>query len=562
MNLLPWKNPLVVTSFLLRARRGGFFTVTTLYILILAMGYGVWQYYVQTYPQAKSIISPDLKAFLFLYCGQCVLSGIAMMQSAGNAIKVEVLNKTLDFQRIAAVSPWDILIGKLLGPPTLAYLLAIAAFPMGFFCMLSGVPGLDVLSLVLLWIELLCFLFLLGSSAIQHSLQSTVGRRGGASVSFGMMSGFMVMITISLFSGGDVFSFLANPLRVSLPALICPLPAITGVFVGDPWAAKFYFFSIPIPVLLFSPVAHLALAWFILNIMARRLENTENTPLSKRLSYLFIIVADLLLVGILQSGGKAGPLGAAGVTLRIQVAIFLCIHIILSFVAVGAVTPKKETLLSWVWRFRGLRSAFVDALLHDRTPNLLPILVSIVSGLGGLCLLIATWNSAGVPAGPGPAPSGIGFWLQMLATGNGAVTPEFLLQATALAAATIFFWGLLFQWFLLVSSKYGPSFFFLVMILSTGVPMMAGMILANTAGGPHPLATLFLHLTPIAQVPLWLSESAPNWLKSVSPLPVTIGYTLLGIGLLFAVYGRVNSMVQRVERTKGGIEIGLLPTTA
>src|SRR5215471_10528956 len=207
MKLLPWKNPLVVTSFLLRARRGGFYTVIVLYILILAMGYGAWQYFVNTTPRAQFRIPPDLIAFLALYCGQCVLSAIAMMQAAANSIKVEVLNKTLDFQRIAAVSPWDILIGKLLGPPTLAYLLAIAAFPMGFFCMLSGVPGLDVTALILLWIELLCFLFLLGSSAIQHSLQGATGRRGGASVSFGMMSGLMVMLTISLFSAGDATSF-------------------------------------------------------------------------------------------------------------------------------------------------------------------------------------------------------------------------------------------------------------------------------------------------------------------------------------------------------------------
>jgi hypothetical protein len=476
-----------------------------------------------------------LIAFLFLYCGQCVLSGIVMMQAAGSAIKAEVLNKTLDFQRIAAVSPWEILVGKLLGPPTLAYLLAISAFPMGFFCMLSGVPGLNAVGLILLWIELLCFLFFLGSSAIQHSLQGTTGRRGGASVGFGIMTGLMVMLTISLFSAGDAASFLVNPLRVALPALICPLPAIVGVFLGDPWAAKFYFFSVPIPVLILSPIAHLALAWFILNIMARRLENTENTPLSKRLSYLFIILADLLLVGVLQSGGKSGPLGAAGVPLRIQAAIFLGIHVILSFVAVGAVTPKKETLLSWVWRFRGLRPVVVDALLHDRTLNTFPILMFILSGVGGLVLL--------------------------LATGEGSVSPEFLLQAAALAAATIFFWGLLYQWFVLVSSKYGPSFFFLFMVMATGVPMMAGMILANTTGGSPALASLVLHLTPVAQVPVWLSDDAPNWLKVVSPLPITICYLMLGIGLLFAAYGRVARMVQRVDRTKGEMGISFVPTT-
>jgi hypothetical protein len=232
----------------------------------------------------------------------------------------------------------------------------------------------------------------------------------------------------------------------------------------------------------------------------------------------------------------------------------------LSFAAVGGVTPKKETLFSWVWRFRGRRPVLVDALLHNRTLNVLPVLLFILSGIGGLFLLLATANP--VDAVAGGLPPGAHPVLALLASGSGNLSPEFLLQATALSAAIIFFWGLLYQWFVLVSSKYGPSFFFLFMILATGVPMMAGMILANTTGGPHPLASLILHLTPVAQVPLWLSETAPNWLKVVSPLPVTIGYLMLGLGLLFAVYGRVNSMIQRVERTKGEMGISVTPQPA
>jgi hypothetical protein len=532
MNLLPWKNPLVVTSFLLRARRGGFFTTTVLYLALLVMGYGAWNYFISTNPKAVRV-NPNMVVFLILYCGQCLLSAIFMLQSASNSIKIEVLNKTLDFQRIAAVSPWDILLGKLLGNPTLAYLLAIAAFPMGFFCMLNGIPGVGVLEVVLLWLQLLTFLFLLGSATIQHSLQATTGRHGGASVSFNIFIGVLGLLIFSSFSAGDARSFLVNPLRVTLPALLSPLTAISGVYVGDPWAAKFYFFSLEIPCLLFTPIAHLAIAWFILNIMARRLQSIDNSPLGKRLTYLFLVVADLLVVGALQSTGRAGPLGAAGLPVQIQVGTFLCLHMILAFIAMGAVTPKREAFFSWIWRFRGNHTALRDAFLHDRTLNTAPIIVAILTGLVGLALLVIT--------------------------GQGGVTADFLVEAAALTAAVIFFWGLTYQWFVLVSGKYGPSFFFLFLIFTTGIPMIAGMIIASDLRGPSTLSTFLLHLTPIAQFPLWYSDgergNAPGWLKVISAWPVTIGYLMLGIWIWVLIQRRLNQLVRRVHQTKEEMEI-------
>ena len=113
MHILPWTNPLVGTAFMLRSRRGNMLTNVSLYIIVLIMGLVGWQYYLTLNPGYK--YNPNKIFLLILYGAQSFFSGILMLGQAGSSLKNEVMNKTLDFQRIAATGPWDILLGKLLG---------------------------------------------------------------------------------------------------------------------------------------------------------------------------------------------------------------------------------------------------------------------------------------------------------------------------------------------------------------------------------------------------------------------------------------------------------------
>ncbi len=530
MNLLPWKNPLVITSFLLRARRGGFFTTVVLYIMFLVMGYGAWLYYVSLYPQ--NVKNPSKVFFLILYIGQCILSGILMLAGGSGAIKNEVMNKTLDFQRIAAVSPWDILIGKLLGVPTLAYLLAITAFPMGVFCIINGVPGVGFLELVLLWVQLLTFLFLLGAFSIQNTLQpGSTARATGASHGFGVLMGVLTLAVFQTYIGGDSTSFLKNPLRNALASLLTPLHSIAGIFVDNPWEAKFYWFSIGIPCLILSPIAHLLIAWFCLSIMARRLTTVENTPQGKSLVYLFIIVGDLLLAGVLQSTNRSGPLGAAAIPLRIQVGVFFIIHLILTAILLVAVTPKRELLWSWVWRFRGLKPTWHDALWHDRCLNTLPLIISVFSGALSLTLLIVTSGQAVD-------------WQALILSGLAVV-------------AMIFCWGVLFQWSVLAAGKYGTSLFMILAVMALFSPVMLGFILWGISNGAHPLAIPILHLTPVLEIGNWFGDDKSQHpaLALVTGWPITVAYFVLGFLMLYLLHARLDKMIERVKQTKAGMGV-------
>lgn len=473
MRLVPWKNPLVGTAFLLRARRGNLLLNVILYIILLVMGMAAWQYFVSISPNFKG--NPHKIFLLILFGGQCFLSGIIMLGQAGSSIKNEVMNKTLDFQRIASVSPWDILVGKLLGAPVMAYLLAFAAIPIAVFTILNGVPGADFITLILSWLQLLTFLFLVGSCVIQNTLQITSTKGTGAAPGFGIFMGITGMLIYSTFAGGDSPSYLADPRRMSIGALFTPLTAFSGFSAENPWAARFSWFSLEFPCLLFTPFAHLFTSWFILSIMARRLGTIESTPLGKKQGYLFLVLADVLVAGILNSCGTHGKLGAAGMSLQHQLVAFCLIHIAISVIFFVSLTPRMDWVMSWIWRYRQPGSNLRDSLVHDRAPNTIAIFLNAAVASGCVCLML------------------------LLET-NRLANPMILLDLGLATLATVMLIGALFQAIHLVSRRYGTAIFILVLIFLVAVPALAGSMLCSSRLPDYVfLGQGLLYLTPITQ---------------------------------------------------------------
>lgn len=524
MRLLPWKNPLVGTAFMLRARRGNLMLNVTLYIIFLVMGMAAWQYFVGITPNFKG--NPHKMFLLILFGGQCFLSGLIMLGQAGSAIKNEVMNKTLDFQRIASVSPWDILVGKLLGAPVMAYLLAIAALPIAVFAILSGVPGVDLFTLILSWVQLLTFLFLIGSCVIQNTLQITSNKGTGAAPGFGIFMGITGMLIYSTFAPGDSVSYLADPRRMSVGAIFTPLTAFAGFSVENPWAARFSWFSLEIPCLLFTPVAHIVVAWFALSIMARRLGTTDSSPLGKRLGYLFLIIVDLLTAGILNSCGTGGKLGAAGMTVQHQLLAFFLIHLAVSVVYYVSLTPRQDWVMSWIWRFRQPGSALRDSLLHDRAPNSMALLVNALSGLAcvGLILLLGTDTPA---------------------------NPILVIDAGLATLATVLFIGALYQTLHVHSRKYGTAIFILVMMFLVAVPAIAGAMMCSTR---LPFYVMIgqglLYLTPITQFMRFLIDSQDVKYFDLEPYLMIAGYIALTVLCLLYTWNWVRRRGVRVESVK------------
>src|SRR4051812_22481905 len=103
MHLLPWNNPIVVTAFRVRYRRGGLFTTTVLYVALLAAAGMAWSYYVQVYDVRGT--NPVLVYFMCLMALQLGVGVFLAGVRTAASMKNEVMNKTLDFQRTAALGP-------------------------------------------------------------------------------------------------------------------------------------------------------------------------------------------------------------------------------------------------------------------------------------------------------------------------------------------------------------------------------------------------------------------------------------------------------------------------
>ena len=358
MKLDFWNNPIVVSAFRVKYRRGGLSSKVVLYLLVLTTGGAVIEYY-----NAELGGRWQRIYYLSLMVVQFLVSVFAASISTAVSMRTEVVNRTLDFQRIAALSPRQILLGKLLGEPALAYLLAVATVPLAVWCWLFGGVTFEVM--VLVYVTLATSTLLSGSFGLIIRLEPRAGKTannttGGEGVLFGLLGG-----------------------------LLLPLPIAIGLMMGDVWRVAVPVFGLEVPALLLVPVVQLVLAVLPFQAMVRLLIHPQNPLLSKPTAYATLAVIDLSAGAVLYDGGNWALLGwsftSRGVT-------FWLVHLIAGIILMNLITPRGEILETWVWRFRGRSSYLRDMSLGDRSPNGLALLA--FCGIGITAFLLLVWLPA------------------------------------------------------------------------------------------------------------------------------------------------------------------------
>src|SRR5438128_1239421 len=126
MKLDFWNNPIVVSSFRVRARKGNPMHWLVGYpVMLLLVGSAV--------PYFIPHIANDWPriGFYILMGLQFLLLGIMAGSATSGSMKAEVAKQTLDFQRISSLSARQILLGKLLAEAAMPFFLAVSSFPVG-----------------------------------------------------------------------------------------------------------------------------------------------------------------------------------------------------------------------------------------------------------------------------------------------------------------------------------------------------------------------------------------------------------------------------------------------
>lgn len=329
MKLDFWNNPLIVTSFRVRQRRGGINIVMLYPFMLLLIGVSV--------PYFAPALRRDWPrlAFYILAGSQFVLCGLFAGNATASSMRAEVLNQTLDFRRISCLSSRQIMLGKLLGEPAIAFFGCISTFPLGVLCWAMG--GVNILVLVLMYVNLMTHILMCGAVGLVVPLELKEDRTVDGNILA------MVSFTISL-----------------------PLPFS--------YEAPLY-----LQMLAIYPFVHLLIAWLSFHAVERQLANPLYPYFSKKTAYALVFLADVIIAGLVVD---------TNLSFSRRCVIFCFLHLIVCVFFLAGMTPWRDTLRSWVWRFRGRVSWMRDSLLGDRAETTMAVIALCLLGLVNLGILV------------------------------------------------------------------------------------------------------------------------------------------------------------------------------
>jgi hypothetical protein len=491
-----WNNPLVVSAFRLKGRKQ--FPLAAYVVVLVGIG-GVLEYVSRVASQPWTI--PWWQIHLVVVVGLTAgASFLLAMISTQSSIAGEVSNKTLDFQRITGLSPAQVVVGKIFGEPALAYLLIPASFPVALFGVLMS-DDLTVASLLVAYVDLFAFAAFGGALGLLHPLEQTGNKPGGGGAAAGWTVMFMIGAPYLIGSG---FLIESSPTAAFLLGTFTPAPIIGGLYRGDVWRHSLELFDWSIPYVVYSPIAHLSLAFLLFSIMTRRLKNPVETPLSKPSAYAALAIADLVLVGFMVGEDPLKKLGAVGFNL----AALAIAHVGIAAIAVFCVTPNREGVDSWVWGLRRVKHDWRQWLFGDRSPNAAAVGVTAALGASAACLLLAA-NGTGIA-------KGLGEWNRL--GDDVAPFPNWIGVAVALTLLISF--GLALQALALMFKRTGAFVVLAACIFVVGA-LLAGF-------GKKLEWSLAASLSPFAQFFAWMDPREFQQV-GVSPSPFFGAFGLVAV---------------------------------
>ncbi|HVJ79605.1 MAG TPA: hypothetical protein VNC50_00935, partial [Planctomycetia bacterium] len=385
-----WNNPIVVSAFRVKYRKSAPTLTATLWLLALA-GLGVVMHHNLA---GTTGVVPWYRLYFAVVIGvQAALAGVLALSSTHASITSEVGNRTLDFQRIASLSPFSILVGKLFGEPAIAYLLVIASIPISLACVALGAAPADALPFI--YVNLFTTTLLAGALGLQHSLELTPGKAsGGAGGSMGWII-FMIFGAPYLFIGAAAGAG-SGTATSALISMVVPFELVRGIYYGRLWEAHADFLHWSAPQLLVTPVTQLLIAALLFFIMARKMRNPIDTPLPKAGGYALAAALGVVFSGVLLGN----PFVQTTFRWEEPLLNFCLFFAVFQVMAIYYVTPSREAVQSWIWGLKGNQRGLRDWLLGERAPNLLATL--IIVGLGtalavGMIGGYAWWRSGALP---------------------------------------------------------------------------------------------------------------------------------------------------------------------
>lgn len=466
MKLDFWNNPILVSTLRTRLRSGFVLHALAFYPLFLLMiGAAVPLFY------PKAAADMPYYGFVILMIMQFAGCGLVSTASTSHSMKSEVVNQTLDFLRLTPLTPWQILLGKLLGEVTVPFFVAVASFPVALVCWTAG--GVDLFTLSLLYANLLVYVLLCGSAGLVMRLEFREDKRVDT-VSLLALSGWFAALPI------------LSALSLDLPGRLLVLLLLLPVMIG--------------------------MAFFNLHVMARTLQSPLNPPVRRAFGYAIVLLLDILFAGAAAFLPRE-PAACA--------VFYWSAHLLVSAYLIQGVTPWREVLRTWCWRFRGSAAPLRDAWLGDRSGNGLAVLTAAMLGLLAYMLVFLPLAFA-FDSRVELASNATGLWAIPL-----------------LSLMILLAYGYLFQWNSLIFGRSG-NFVILLFVAGLVAPYYIGIIEE---------ITWFSQLSPFAHYVHWM-DNPSHGLLDLFPV-VLIGLALVAFLARTSFAARMRYMNRVVDRKLG-----------
>jgi len=511
-----WNNPLVVSALRLKYRRSSPGILASLWALGL-LGVGALLYHSSHqggFPFSKTYL-------LILLSIQFIVCGIVALISATNSMNAEVINRTLDFQRIVSLSPQAILVGKAIGEPAISYFLAAASLPFAALCW--GMGAASGLAVLLFYLNLATFIFLAASLGLIHSLTPpvrTVGRqRGGAG---GAVFALLFIVLPQLIVHG--VQVLRTPGLGDALNLLTPIGSLAALWDGNAWNARVTLWGVSIPALLAAPVVQLATASWIIAAMSRRLKNPNDPAVSKQRGYATMLVLDLVFAGVCYANWRRG------VAATPLIYGYLLAHVIGCLLLLLAVVPRRTAVMSWIWRRDPKSSAVAQSLFAERSDVRLAGLA--LGALGPAVMAGALYFPMSLAGGPANEP-----------------VPLHVLVEASLATVVIVYAAAALQQLLALAVPKAPQLVYvLLMVILNIAPVIATALLERPGqmGDSQDLSSL----SPVAYYSMNMWRLFPPY---VSPMWLLIAYVALGAGCTWLIHAWIRGQSKIVQTKLHGM---------
>jgi hypothetical protein len=359
----------------------------------------------------------------------------------------------------------------------------VASFPVAIVCWAIG--GVDLISVILLYINLLLYVLFCGAAGLTMRVELRDDKRVDT-ISILALSGLLSAIPI------------LSTLSLDLPRRVVALAVL--------------------------PIVMLVLILFVLHVMIRTLESPFNPPVGKAVAYVLLLVFDGLAaaaIALFLPAGVGPRLPVSGVGPKLVV--FWCVHLMASTYVISGVTPWREVLRTWAWRYRGRVPFWRDAGFGNRSPNRLAVLMDVAIGL-------LTYAAVFLP-------------ILYVIEGEKALgsNVEALWGAPLLATVLVLAYGAVFQWNSLIFGRSGNGIIVLF-VAALVAPYYIGLI--EEVG-------LLMYVSPIPHFTQWFSEKPGQVEMLLIPLALLGGLQFLAETSFSARMRYLGRVVERKLQTMG-----------